>query len=347
LGLLLTLFSGMVRIPSFERAVEGERVPAFAEKHRFLNVQNLAQLAKDTCFIAIMAAAILGSFTAWFSKRRRPAPFSVTLRALLMASLFTSGTLSGGATGIIAHRGASADAPENTLASFRLGYAQQADADELDIHLTADGHIVVSHDYDTARTTGVARPVAAQTLEELRALEAGQWGQWKGSPFAEKIPLLAEVLTLVPADRRLFIEIKVGPEILPELDRVLRASSVSPHQLSIISFNLEVARAAKRLLPVREVCWLHGYDQDRETGRFPEIDDLIGRTAEAGLDGLDLHWKFPIDAAFAAKVHAAGLKLYTWTVDDVAVARAHRTAGVDGITTNRPGWLREQLALLP
>jgi len=271
----------------------------------------------------------------------------VTFRALLLASLPVSGVLAGSATEIIAHRGASHDAPENTLASFRLGYAQLADACELDIHLSRDGCVVVLHDHDTARTAGVKLSLAGTSCAELRRLEIGQWGRWQGSAFAEKIPLLSEVLTLVPADRRLFIEIKVGSEILPELDRVLRASGVPPDRLSIITFNLDVARAAKRLLPVREVCWLHGYDQDGETGRFPEIDDLIGRTAEAGLDGLDLHWKFPIDAAFAAKVHAAGLKLYTWTVDDVAVARAQRTAGVDGITTNRPGWLREQLALLP
>ncbi|MBI2497051.1 MAG: glycerophosphodiester phosphodiesterase [Opitutae bacterium] len=272
----------------------------------------------------------------------------MTLRVLFISSLLiTSGTLTGCATRIIAHRGASADAPENTLAAFRLGYAQQADADELDIHLSADGRIVVLHDHDTARTAGVARPVVAQTLEELRALEVGQWGRWQGSAFAEKIPLLSEVLPIVPAGRRLFIEIKVGPEILPELERVLRASGVPAKQVTIITFNLEVARATKHRLPAHEVCWLHAHERDQATGRFPDIDDLIRRAKDAGLDGLDLHLNFPIDAAFVAKVHAAGLKLYTWTVDDAAVARAQQAAGVDGITTNRPAWLREQLAFSP
>ena len=67
---------------------------------------------------------------------------------------------------IIAHRGASHDAPENTLAAFKLGWEQRADADELDIHLTKDGQIVVIHDADTKRTTGVSKAVSQSTLEE-------------------------------------------------------------------------------------------------------------------------------------------------------------------------------------
>lgn len=266
----------------------------------------------------------------------------VKLLAPLMAALL--GTASTRGVEIIAHRGASHDAPENTLAAFRLGYAQGADAGELDIHLSRDGRVVVIHDADTAHTAGVARPVGAQSLDELRILEVGQWGAWRGSAFKEQIPLLAEVLAVVPPGRRLFIEIKVGPEILPELVRVLRASGLPPQSLPVITFSLEVARATKRLLPAHEVSWLAAYDRDRSTGRFPDIEHLISQAKAAGLDGLDLQGKFPIDAAFVQKVRAAGLKLYTWTVDDPAVARAQAAAGVDGITTNRPGWLRAQLA---
>jgi glycerophosphoryl diester phosphodiesterase len=72
---------------------------------------------------------------------------------------------------------------------------------------------------------------------------------------------------------------------------------------------------------------------------------LIKKTKAAHLDGLDLNSNFPIDKEFVKKVHDAGLKLYTWTVDDPAVAKAEMDAGVDGITTNRAGWLREQLGL--
>ncbi len=258
--------------------------------------------------------------------------------SLLMAALLTPGALSG--VEIIAHRGASNDAPENTLAALRLGYEQGADAGELDVHLSRDGRIIVIHDADTARTTGHKQDVATQTAVELGALNAGQWGQWLGSPFTEKIPLLSEVLALVPAGKRLFIELKVGAEILPELERVIRASGLAASQLPLITFDLAVAQAAKSHLPAHEVCWIvevPGF------GRTPRIEDLIHQTKAAGLDGLDLEAKFPIDADFVQKIHAVGLKLYTWTVDDPTVARPEVAAGVDGITTNRPGWLRAQL----
>src|SRR5438477_173685 len=81
---------------------------------------------------------------------------------------------------IVAHRGSSEEAPENTIASFRLGY-EQADACELDIHLSKDGQVIVMHDANTKRTAGVDKPIAQQTLEELKALDAGKF---KGEKFA-------------------------------------------------------------------------------------------------------------------------------------------------------------------
>ncbi|SDR81518.1 glycerophosphodiester phosphodiesterase family protein [Opitutus sp. GAS368] len=237
---------------------------------------------------------------------------------------------------LIAHRGASHDAPENTLAALRLGYAQGADAGEVDVHLSRDARIVVHHDADTGRTAGLRHAVAAQSLAELRSLNVGQWGKWHASAFSENIPPLADVLPLVPAGRRLFVELKVGAEILPELERVLRASGLAPAQLALITFDLATARAVKLRLPAHEVCWV--------AEPPAPLDGLIRQAKTAGLDGLDLGYKFPIDAAFVQKVHGAGLKLYTWTVDDPAVARAQRAAGIDGLTTNRPGWMREQLS---
>ncbi len=255
---------------------------------------------------------------------------------------------------LIAHRGASHDAPENTLAALRLGFAQGADAGEVDVHLSRDARIVVHHDADTGRTAGRKQLLAAQTADELRSLNASQWGRWSDSAFAEKIPLLAEVLALVPAGRRLFIEIKVGAEILPELEQVIRASGLAAPQLPLITFDLAVAQAAKSRLPAHEVCWIVEYKWEgfyTPTGLSrgvkplpPTIDELIQSAKANGLDGLDLEAKFPIDAAFVQKIHAAGLKLYTWTVDDPAIARAFAAAGVDGLTTNRPGWMREQLS---
>jgi glycerophosphoryl diester phosphodiesterase len=245
---------------------------------------------------------------------------------------------------IIAHRGASFNAPENTLSSFKLGYEEKADADELDIHLTKDGKIVVLHDYDTARTSGVSNRIAESSLAELRSLDVGKFGKWKGKQFSEKIPTLEEVLQIIPEGRRLFIEIKCGSEVLPELERVLKEGRKRPEQTAIIGFGYETVKAAKKKFPGLEVSWLASADKNK---KYPPLDELILKAKEAKLDGLDLNSGFPIDRAFVEQVHKAGLKLYTWTVDDPRVAHAEAVAGVDGITTNRPRWLREQLAAQP
>lgn len=257
---------------------------------------------------------------------------------LISAALFG---MSLHATEIIAHRGASYDAPENTMAAFKLAWEQEADATELDIYLTKDDEVVAIHDATTKRTAGLDRAVAEQTMEELRRLDAGSWkgAEWRG----ERIPTLAESLTTIPDKKRVFIEIKAGPEILPALKRVLDACDKKPEQLALIGFKYDTMKAAKALLPKLQAYWVLGYKKDKETGAFPDVDELIAKARAANLDGLDLNHNFPIDAAFSKKVKDAGLALYVWTVNDAAVAKRMAEAGVDGITTDRPGWLRELL----
>jgi glycerophosphoryl diester phosphodiesterase len=238
----------------------------------------------------------------------------------------------------IAHRGASHDAPENTLAAARLAWTQGADALECDVQLTQDGRLAVIHDDDTQRTTGVAHLVAGTTLETLQQLDAGVW---KNPNFAgEKIPSLDQVLAIVPVGKRIFIELKNGPESVPELVRCLARSTLNPAQVAIISFNLAAARAAKKALSRCDVCWLLERDV---SGVAPPLDDVIATCCDAALDGLDLEAEWPVDGRLVTRVRDAGLKLYVWTVDDRAKARALSAARIDGITTNRPGWLRTQL----
>lgn len=244
---------------------------------------------------------------------------------------------------IVAHRGASRDAPENTVASARLAWEQKADAVELDIYLTRDGRIVVLHDADTKRTTGQPGKVVEKSWDELRALDAGSWkhARWKG----EKLPSLDEIIATVPADRRLFIEIKCGPEVLPELERVLKASGLPASRTVIIGFGYETMVQAKKRFPAIAVHWLSSFKQDARSGQMvPGVDELIQKAKAGGLTGLDLSEKGPIDAAFVGKVKAAGLQCHVWTVDDPVAARRLRDAGVDSITTNRPRFLRESLA---
>ena len=265
---------------------------------------------------------------------------SVVLAGALLFPLLAANAL---AVEIIAHRGASADAPENTLAAFKLGFEQKADAGEIDIHVSKDGKIIVIHDADTKRVAGVDRKVVDQTLDELRKLDASNWGQWQGKGFTEKLPTLDELLPLVPPGKKIFIEIKSRNETLPPLDEAMKRSKLSPEQVVTITFHHEVAEAAKQQWPHLKVYWLHDYKQDKQTGQYPDLGELIERAKKAKVDGLNLNHRFPLDAAAVKRIKSAGLGIYVWTVDDPARARELAAAGVDGITTNRPAFLRGEL----
>jgi len=243
---------------------------------------------------------------------------------------------------IIAHRGASHDAPENTLAAVRLGWAQGADAVEVDVRQSRDGHIMVLHDAHTRRTAGVTRRVRAHMLDELRALDVGRW---KHPRYAgERVPTLAEVLDTVPPGKRLFVEIKCGPECLPQFVDTVKRSGSARSQVVPIGFDLTTMKLVKWALPEWEVAWVQGFRRNWRGGWTPTAEKLIDQAKEAGLDALDLSGRGPVNQSFTAKVHAAGLNLYIWTVDAPANAPRLAAAGVDGLTTNRPGWLREKLA---
>lgn len=262
--------------------------------------------------------------------------------ALLIAALASSADPARPAVEIVAHRGASFDAPENTVASIKLAWEQKADASEFDVYLSKDGQIVVIHDATTKRVAGVDRKVVDQTLDELRRLDVGKW---KNAKYAgERIPTLAEVLATVPAGKRVFIEVKCGPEIVPELDRVLKSSGLKPEQTAIISFSDAVIAAAKKARPDLKAYWIVSIRPGKgKKAQPPTAEKLITRAKEIHADGLDLSADPALDRAYADKVKAAKLGLYVWTVNDVATAKRIIEIGVDGITTDRPGWLREQL----
>ena len=264
------------------------------------------------------------------------------LRFIITTMLFMSPlqAFAGAKVEIIAHRGASHDAPENTLSAIKLAWAQKADASEFDVFLSKDGKIVLLHDKDTKRVAGVDKKVVDQTLAELRLLDVGKW---KSPKFAgERIPTLDEVLATVPKGKRVFIEVKCGPEIVPELDRVLKASKLKPEQTPIISFHAPVIEAVKKARPDLEGYWIVSLKAKKGKAP-PTAESLIATAKKIRADGLDLSADEALDKAFATKVRDAKLKLYVWTVNDLDLARRMIDLGVGGITTDRPGWLREQL----
>ncbi len=240
----------------------------------------------------------------------------------------------------VAHRGESYDAPENTLAAFRLAWSRNVSTIELDVYPTKDGELIVTHDANTKKTTGIEKEIKLSTLAELRQLDAGRW---KGERFAgEKLPTLAEALATIPDRGRCFIELKTGPEVVPALIKVIEASGKRPEQLAIISFNAESIAEAKRKLPRHQAYWIVSVKPDKKTGVLsPSGEELIAKAKAIHADGLDLSILPTRD--YVEPIKAAGLKLYVWTVNDPAVARKFMELGVDGITTDRAAWLKQQL----
>jgi glycerophosphoryl diester phosphodiesterase len=241
----------------------------------------------------------------------------------------------------VAHRGESYDAPENTLAAFRLAWERKVSTIELDVYQTKDGELIVTYDANTKKTTGINKEIKQSTLAELRTLDAGRW---KGDRFAgEKLPTLSEALATIPDGSRCFIELKTGPEVVPALVNVISTSGKRPEQLAIISFNADSIAEAKRKLPEHQAYWIVSVKPDKKTGVLaPNVDELISKAKTIHADGLDL--SIPPTADYVKPVKESRLKLYVWTINDPAVARKFMELGVDGITTDRAAWLKQQLA---
>lgn len=257
-----------------------------------------------------------------------------------LAIVSTTSSLS--AVEIIGHRGASYDAPENTLASVNLAWKRNADAVEIDIYLSKDGKIVAYHDKTTKRIGGRDQAVKDQTFAELQTLDVGAWKHAKYK--LERIPTLSEILKTIPAGKRLFIEIKCGPEVLPQLKQDLAASGKTAAQTAIIGFDYETMQQAKQLMPELEVIWVFKVKQNKVTGKWAHnAAYYIKKAKAANLDGLDLGYNQFVTKAFVKQANAAGLPVYVWTVNKVADARKLTEMGVTGITTDRPGLLNSAL----
>jgi glycerophosphoryl diester phosphodiesterase len=243
---------------------------------------------------------------------------------------------------VIAHRGESHDAPENTLAALNLAWERNDDAAEIDVHLTKDGRIVVIHDDNTWRTAHRVGKVSNQTLERLRRLDVGRF---KGKRWAkEKIPTLEEALATVPVGKKLFVEIKGDACILTELNVVLRNSSLSPDQVVLIGQDINVMELIKKILPAYQCYWVCSMKDEKKMNSGGNAkEELIARARRAGLDGLDIEASKEVDGDFVARVKSAAMKLYVWTVDDPGEARRLFAGGVDGIATNRAHWLKTRL----
>lgn len=248
---------------------------------------------------------------------------------------------------VIAHRGASATAPENTLAAVRAAVAAGADHVEVDVQRTGDGALVVAHDTGLGRTTDAARVFAGRgpwrladlSYAEVRRLDAGAW---HGPSYAgERVPTLREVVdVLAGTGTGLLLEVK-APQLYPgiagDVAAELRAapgyvdSEVAAGRLVVQSFDHGVMRTFKDLEPSVPVGLL-GTPPRRRLPRLATWADQVNPRHSVATPG------------YVAAAHEVGLRCQVWTVDDPADMTRALALGVDGIITNRPGVLRDLLA---
>jgi len=216
---------------------------------------------------------------------------------------------------VTGHRGAMGSEPENTLRSFRRAVREGCDEIELDLRVTADGHLVVLHDATVDRTTNGSGAVAEMTLDEVRSLDAG---------LGEQVPTWAEAVAAV--DVRFQAEVK-APEAVPLLAESLRADPDLAARTLVTSSRAEVLLAVREELPDVETGLI--------LGRTPPFAEIVARTAAArartalcGIAGLT--------AEGVAGLHERGFEVTGWPVPDGDVLAAAVELAVDGITTDHP-----------
>lgn len=244
---------------------------------------------------------------------------------------------------IVAHRGASFDAPENTMPAFLLAWERGADAIEGDFYLTRDGHIVCCHDKSTERYADENLVVKESTLAELQALDVGRW---KHRRFADThMPTLPDVLACVPAGKQIFVEVKCGPEIVPALLQDFANSQLDAKQIVVISFHSGVIAAVKKAAPQYQANWLSGFKKQDDGRLKPSLKTVLTTLERIDADGFS-STKDHIDEAFIAAVEQRGYPYHVWTIDDGTTANRFRKWGADSITTNRPKHIRDRLNLM-
>jgi glycerophosphoryl diester phosphodiesterase len=220
-----------------------------------------------------------------------------------------------------AHRGASALAPENTMAAFSLAEAIGADGIELDVHLTADGIPVVLHDETVDRTTDGHGPVSGYSLDALRLLDAGSW--FHADFSGERLPTLEEVLFWIEGRLRLNIEIKTAAAGQAVLDLLAHYPQVRP---LISSFDHGLLSDLRRQAPSVSL----GFLSDSRFWRRA-LQSAVASAAES-FHPAQRHTSRPLIRA----CHQAGLQVYPWTVDAPRRQSSLLRMGVDGFFSNCP-----------
>ncbi|MEC7921909.1 MAG: glycerophosphodiester phosphodiesterase family protein [Planctomycetota bacterium] len=238
---------------------------------------------------------------------------------------------------VIAHRGASVDAPENTLVAIKLGIEQGSDGVEFDVYRTSDGQVALMHDKDVLRTTnfkevftdGRSSKVTELSLAQLRRLDAGSWHS--AAYAGEKVPTLEEALELLRGRSTPVIEIK--PEDIGQDVAMIVQKLGIEKEVFVQSFSPRAIREFHEVLPGVTTGYLTGNKvSDDSIARAREHRRIA---AEAGASVVVCNYKLA-DRAYIDELHGSGFIVWVYTVDDEAVMRSLMESGIDGIITNVP-----------
>jgi len=234
---------------------------------------------------------------------------------------------------VLGHRGASALAPENTLAAFSLALEQGADGFELDVWRCGSGEVVVIHDEDARRVAGSPARIPAEPLERLRGLDVGSW---RGPAFqGERIPRLEEVLERFPA-AVVNVELKSGslpdPRLASAVARIVHSAGAAG-RVVVSSFSAALVGAFRLLAP--EVAT--GFLVDKR--RMWRLRTALA-SGLLGIRGLPPDREL-VTAERAGRWRRRGLALAVWTVDDPTEVERLCDLGVQAIITNVPDRARD------
>ncbi len=238
---------------------------------------------------------------------------------------------------VVAHRGFSFAAPENTLAAARMAAEIGANGSECDVYRCKDGEIVVMHDEDVKRTTSGTGKVTDLTLAELKRLDAGSW---KNDAFSDqRVPTLPEMLaTLKNTGCASVVEVKM-PGISEQVVQTIRDAGMLG-QAYVISFDANVVKEVRQLEPKLPCAWV---SSDRLDGTPAQRADQLARKAkDCQCDTLDLHYQL-LSPELIEELKKRNLHVWCWTVDDPVIMTALSAWGIDSITTNRPDLALEKL----
>lgn len=239
---------------------------------------------------------------------------------------------------VVAHRGFSAAAPENTLAAISAAIKAGASGCEFDVYGCRDGTVVLMHDKTVDRTTDGSGPVTDLSLNQLKQLDAGSWmdARFAGEP----IPTLTEALKLLRSTGcQPVIEIKMEGIAKQVVEDVAALDMVD--QVAIIAFSQNVVREVRELEPGITCAWLCGKSLEGDARQ--QADWLQSRARECKTDLLDLKFSL-LSPVLIAELKRRELGVWTWTVNEAVIMKALQEWGVDSITTDRPDLLKRRRA---